>query len=56
MLASFAVVVVTSALSQILGTLYWSPIMLLAAIQEHYHSLPHGKSLVYTFTTDPHLY
>jgi len=31
-------VVVTSASSQILGTLYWNPIQLLAAIQEHYHS------------------
>jgi len=56
MLASFAGVVVTSASSQILGTLYWSPVMLLAAIQEHYHSSPHGKPLVYTFTADPHLY
>ncbi|KAM0746960.1 hypothetical protein T439DRAFT_329233 [Meredithblackwellia eburnea MCA 4105] len=31
-------VVVTSASYKILGTLYWSPITLLAAMQEHYHS------------------
>ena len=36
-------VVVTSASSNILGTLYWNPVELLAAIQEHYHSSSHGK-------------
>lgn len=39
-------VVVTSASSNILGTLYWNPIELLAAIQEHYHSSSHGKYFV----------
>ncbi|BEI86532.1 hypothetical protein CcaverHIS002_0608190 [Cutaneotrichosporon cavernicola] len=33
-------VVVTSSSYQILGTLYWSPIELLGAIQEHYNSSP----------------
>ncbi|KIM78524.1 hypothetical protein PILCRDRAFT_824427 [Piloderma croceum F 1598] len=40
-------VVVTSASSQILGTLYWNPIQLLAAVQEHYHSSSHVRGGVF---------
>jgi nucleobase:cation symporter-1, NCS1 family len=47
---TFPGVVITSASSQILGTLYWNPVQLLAAIQEHYHSSPHGSSIIYTLT------
>ncbi|BEJ12934.1 hypothetical protein CspHIS471_0301080 [Cutaneotrichosporon sp. HIS471] len=39
-------VVVTSASYQILGTLYWSPIELLGAIQEHYNSSPGVRAAV----------
>jgi hypothetical protein len=49
-------VVVTSASSQILGTLYWNPIQLLAAVQEHYHSSSHGSSIcVYMSNTRVYL-
>ncbi|KII84969.1 hypothetical protein PLICRDRAFT_45826 [Plicaturopsis crispa FD-325 SS-3] len=40
-------VVVTSASSEILGVLYWSPVELLGMIQEHYHSSPRVRAGVF---------
>lgn len=40
-------VVVTSASSEILGTLYWSPIGLLGAIQGHYNSSSSVRAAVF---------
>jgi len=40
-------VVVTSASSNLLGVLYWNPVLLLAAIQEHYHSSGHVRAAIF---------
>ena len=40
-------VVVTSASSEILGTLYWSPIGLLGAVQGHYNSSSGVRAAVF---------
>lgn len=39
-------VVVTSASSKILGELYWSPIDLFSAVQDHYNSSPGVRAAV----------
>ncbi|KAI0916920.1 hypothetical protein AcW1_007757 [Taiwanofungus camphoratus] len=40
-------IIVTSCGQQILGELYWSPITMLAQIQEHYHSSPRARAAVF---------
>ncbi|KII95834.1 hypothetical protein PLICRDRAFT_34790 [Plicaturopsis crispa FD-325 SS-3] len=45
--ASVIGIVVTSACSQILGQLYWSPVQLLGVLQEHFNSSPHARAGVF---------
>ncbi|DAA79460.1 TPA_exp: hypothetical protein A8136_0233 [Trichophyton benhamiae CBS 112371] len=40
-------IIVTSAVNDILGEIIWSPIQLLAAIQEHYRSSPRSRAGVF---------